>query len=179
MPAGPTVIDDAGHVGAPTWLVWRRLTDLERWPVWWDGMSVRTLSPSSPVAAAGADGPDGRVVLDVVIAGRDRRRWTLPGGRRRTRVVATPHGWRHDHSFHLTLVGDVVGDVEWWLEPTTTGTMVHHVAMVAPGLVATGPQRWRAAVRRGLWGLADALASEVRDAVGMPDDPTGTAQRSL
>lgn len=165
MTGDAMLIDDAGHVAAPPWLTWRRLTDLERWPVWWPGMTLRSAGMAT--------------VLDVTLPGRDRRRRTLPAGRRRLRVAATPHGWRHEHSFHLALVGDVVGDVEWWLEPTTTGTMVHHVASVAPGLAVAGPPRWRAAVRRGLWGLADALAVEVRDAVGTGDRPAGTERRSL
>lgn len=176
MPGASTVIDDAGHVAAPQWLAWRRLTDMGGWPAWWDGTSV---VPLPGRGAHAAQGPSAPVLIEVVLPGRDRRRWTLPGGHRRLRIAATPHGWRHEHSFRLTLVGDVVGEVEWWLEPTATGTMVHHVATLAPGLVTTGPQRWRAAVRRGLWGLADALALEVRDAVGMPDDPGGTARPSL
>lgn len=175
MLRAPTVIDDAGHVAAPLWLAWRRLTDLDGWPAWWQGMSVATV-PAVPRAVPQSSA---RVLLEVVVPGRDRRRWTLPGGHRRLRIVATPHGWRHEHSFHLSLAGDVVGEVEWWLESTSTGTMVHHVATLAPGLVAAGPQRWRATVRRGLWDLADALALEVRDAVGMPDDPAGTVRQSL
>lgn len=174
MPGEPTLLDDAGHVAAPAWLVWRRLTDLPRWPVWWPGMSVQ---PSDGGDDGGGGG--GAVVLDLTLPGRDRHRFTVPAGRRRMRLAATPHGWRHEHSFHLALVGDVVGEVEWWLEPTTTGTLVHHVATVAPGLVVAGPRRWRAAVRRGLWGLADALALEVRDAVGMGDRPAGTVRQSL
>lgn len=175
MPGAPIVIDDAGHVAAPPWLAWRRLTDLDAWPTWWQGMSVATV-PARPGAGSQSSA---RVFLEVVVPGRDRRRWTLPGGHRRLRIAATPHGWRHEHSFRLGLAGDVVGEVEWWLESTATGTMVHHVATLAPGLVATGPQRWRAAVRRGLWDLADALAVEVRNAVGMPDDPGGTGRQSL
>lgn len=156
-------IDDAGHVGAPVWLVWRRLTDVAAWPSWWVGTSVRM--------------DDDVAMLALQVVGRDwtsPRRWVpLSGGRRRLRVAAMPHDWNHEHAFHMTLAGDVTGEVEWWLEPTPSGTLVHHLGTVVSGAQADGPITWRAAVRRGLWGLADALALEVRDAVGLPDDDAG------
>lgn len=157
-------IDDAGHVGAPVWLVWRRLTDIAAWPSWWVGSSV---CMHADVA-----------MLDLQVAGRGRRSqqwwWPLPGGVRTLRIAATPHDWDHEHALNMTLGGDVTGEVEWWLEQTPSGTLVHHVGTVASGAQADGPATWRAAVRRGLWGLADALALEVRDAVGLPDDQSGS-----
>lgn len=141
-------LDDDGFVRAPAGLVYRRLTDVGRWPTWWHG--VRT----TPMA----DGSD-REVWAVELS-RDRLRGL--------RVAAWPHTFRHDTGFTLALTGDVVGQAEFWLEPTHGGTVVHHLLQ---GEATRSPRHtlvtWRTVVRRGLWGLKDAVQTEVRTAVGM------------
>lgn len=143
------IIDDAGFVGAPAWLAYRRLTDLDAWPRWWPGLAV---------AHAPADGRSRH--LEVMVPRRV--------GRHRLRVAVTPWGWRHDAGFRMHVAGAIVGELEWWLEDVTAGVLVHQVGRVDPGLDPAGPRWWRRALRRGLWGLGDALALEVRDAVALP-----------
>jgi hypothetical protein len=141
--------DDAGFVRAPVALVYRRLTHVGAWPSWWDGVRVRAL----PVV-------DGDEVWAIEFRGARARR---------VRVAARCHGWRFNGGFTQTLRGDLEGRSEFWLEPTHGGTVVHHV------LVATSPLArptsvladHRRAVRRGLWGLKEALELEVRTAVGL------------
>lgn len=141
-------LDDDGFVRAPASLVYRRLTDVGRWPTWWRGVRTRPM----------ADGSD-REVWAVELA-----RTPIHG----LRVAAWPHTFRHDTGFKLSLTGDVVGEAEFWLEPTHGGTVVHHLLA---GEATRAPRRtlvtWRTVVRRGLWGLKDAVQTEVRTAVGM------------
>lgn len=142
-------IDDAGFVRAPAWLVYRRLTRVAAWPDWWTGCRVR------PIVAT--DGGE---------------RWAVQlavGPLRRLRVEVRPHGWRQELGVELDLVGDVLGGSEFWLEATHGGVVVHHVANVAsprarPVRVETG---YRRAVRRGLWGLKEALQLEARTSAGL------------
>lgn len=143
-------LDDAGYVRAPAALVYRRLTDLGRWPTWWPG--VRT----TPMA----DGT-GREVWAVELL-RVRAPW------RGLRVAAWPHTYRHEVGFKLALTGDLVGEAEFWLEPVGGGTVVHHLVTAE----VTGPTRstlatYRVVARRGLWGLKDAVQTEVRTAMGL------------
>jgi hypothetical protein len=141
--------DDAGFVRAPVALVYRRLTHMGAWPSWWDGVRVRALPDV-----------DGDEVWAIEFRGARARR---------VRVAARCHGWRFNGGFTQTLRGDLEGRSEFWLEPTHGGTVVHHV------LVATSPVArptsvladHRRAVRRGLWGLKEALELEVRTAVGL------------
>jgi hypothetical protein len=141
--------DDAGFVRAPVELVYRRLTHVADWPTWWRGTLVRSLPPA---------------------AGDERWALELRGARgRRVRLAARCHGWRFNAGFSVALSGDLDGRAEFWLEPTHGGTVVHHV------LVATSraprPSRvladHRRAVRRGLWGLKEALELEVRSSAGL------------
>lgn len=141
-------VDDDGFVRAPAGLVYRRLTDIGRWPTWWQG--VRT----TPM-----DDGTGREVWALEFA-RDRFRGL--------RVAAWPHTYRHEAGFKLSLTGDLVGDAEFWLEPTHGGTVVHHLVVAEPtnrprSTLAT----YRAVARRGLWGIKDAVQTEVRTAVGL------------
>ncbi len=139
-------IDDAGFVRAPTELVYRRLTDAGSWPTWWPGLEVRSLPPAG-----------------------DRERWGISlraGVARILRYGVTLHGWRHEQGFRLDMAGDLDGRAELWLEPTTGGTVVHHVASVA-GVTRSAPREYRRGVRRGLWGLKDLLQLEMRTSVGM------------
>lgn len=141
-------VDDAGFVRAPAPLVYRRLTHVAAWPEWWSGARVRSVT---------AD--DGERWLVQLAAGRGRR----------LRYEVRPHGWRHEQGFHLEVRGDVVGAGEFWLEPTHGGTVVHHLLVARTGLPR--PQRvladHRRAIRRGLWGLKDALQLEARSSIGL------------
>ena len=141
-------VDDDGFVRAPAGLVYRRLTDIGRWPTWWRG--VRT----TPM-----DDGTGREVWALELA-RDRFRGL--------RMAAWPHTYRHEVGFKLSLTGDLVGDAEFWLEPIAGGTVVHHLVVAEPtrrsrSTLAT----YRAVARRGLWGIKDAVQTEVRTAVGL------------
>jgi uncharacterized protein YndB with AHSA1/START domain len=141
--------DDAGFVRAPVELVYRRLTDVADWPSWWPGLRVRSAPPV---------GGDEVWLLDV------------PAGRlRQVRLAARCHGWRFNAGFHLALHGDIDGRGEFWLEPVAGGTVVHHVLSGTTTL--PHPRRvladHRRAVRRGLWGLKDALQLETRTSAGL------------
>jgi hypothetical protein len=141
-------VDDAGFVRAPAPLVYRRLTDVGRWPTWWRG--VRT----TPMG----DGT-GREVWALELS-RDRLRGL--------RVAAWPHGYRHETGFRLALTGDLEGESEFWLEPVDGGTVVHHLcAASATRAPARTLATYRVVARRGLWGLKDALQTEVRTAIGL------------
>jgi uncharacterized protein YndB with AHSA1/START domain len=142
-------IDDAGFVRAPVDLVYRRLTAIDRWPQWWQQTDVRVLPPS-----------DGS------------QRWgvgLMTGPAFRLRYGLTVDRWRHEAGFSFRMDGDVSGRGEFWLEPVASGTVVHHL------VVATTPLRrtrrvvggYRRSVRRGLWGLKDALQLEARTSAGV------------
>lgn len=141
--------DDAGFVRAPVALVYRRLTHVGAWPTWWDGVRVRPLAP------VGED-----EVWAIELRGALLRR---------VRLAARCHGWRFNGGFAQSLRGDLEGRSEFWLEPTHGGTVVHHVLVAAsphprPTTVLADHRR---AVRRGLWGLKEAVELEVRTAVGL------------
>ena len=142
-------IDDAGFVRAPIDLVYRRITHVGAWPQWWPGLEVR---PLPPVA--------------------DRERWGLGLQRGRSRLLRTCaaiFGWRHEQGMLIELSGDLRGDAELWLEPVSGGTVVHHVASVASDLhlARHAVVGYRRGVRRGLWGLKDALQLEMRTSLGL------------
>jgi hypothetical protein len=141
--------DDAGFVRAPAPLVYRRLTHVEAWPTWWDGVRVRPLAPV-----------EGDEVWGIELRGARLRR---------LRLAARCHDWRFNGGFSLSLRGDLEGRSEFWLEPTHGGTVVHHVLVATtPGpRPATVLADHRRAIRRGLWGLKEALELEVRTAVGL------------
>lgn len=141
-------VDDDGYVRAPAPLVYRRLTDIGRWETWWPGVRTAPMD----------DGSD-REVWAVELS-RDRLRGL--------RVAAWPHTFRHEVGFTMTLTGDVVGRCEFWLEPLTGGTVVHHLlAAEATGRARPTLSTYRLVLRRGLWGLKDAIQAEVRTAVGL------------
>lgn len=141
-------VDDDGFVRAPATLVYRRLTDIGRWSRWWPGVRTSRMS----------DGSD-REVWALELA---QHRW------RALRVAAWPHTYRHETGFVLSLTGDLVGRAEFWLEPVAGGTTVHHVVAAEPTIDASAALRtYRSVLRRGLWGLKDALQTEVRTAMGM------------
>lgn len=142
-------VDDDGFVRAPRSLVYRRLTDIGAWPDWWRGVRVRSMPPRQ-----------GDETWGLELAGRRTRR---------LRVAARAHGWRHNEGFALALAGDLEAHAEFWLEEVGGGTVVHHV------LTGRTPLRrplqvhadYRRALRRGLWGLKDALQLEARSAAGL------------
>jgi hypothetical protein len=140
-------VDDDGFVRAPVGLVYRRLTDIGRWQQWWPGVRVAAMDD-----AAGTE------------------RWAVQVGstRRSLSLVVTPHTWRHDAGFALTVSGDLEGGGEFWLEPVAGGTVVHHVLSAEPrGTPLVTLRTYRQALRRGLWGFKDAMQTEVRTAVGL------------
>lgn len=141
-------VDDEAFVRAPAPLVYRRLTNIGRWPTWWRGLRVTAM----------ADG-----------AGRET--WALelaPSRWRGLRVAAQPHTYRHDVGFQLALSGDLDGRAEFWLAPVEGGTVVHHLLAAEPaGSPRAALRLYRAAVRHGLWGFKDAVQAEVRTAVGL------------
>lgn len=141
-------VDDEGFVRAPAPLVYRRLTDIGRWPTWWPGSRVTAMADA---------------------AGRET--WAIqlrPVRRRALRLAVQPHAFRHDVGFHLDLSGDVTGDAEFWLERVTGGTVVHHLMQgEAAGTPGPALRSYRAAVRQGLWGFKDAIQAEVRTALGL------------
>src|SRR5690625_4802276 len=140
-------IDDAGFVRAPIELVYRRVTHVGAWPQWWPGLHVRPLPPVD-----------------------ERERFSLGLHRGRLRLLrfcATFSGWRHEQAMLIELSGDLRGNAELWLEPLPGGTIVHHVASVSSDLrfarhTVVG---YRRGVRRGLWGLKDALQLEMRTSI--------------
>lgn len=145
------VVDDAGFVRAPAWLVYRRLNDVATWPRWWRGTRVRRLP-----------------------AGDDGQAWALElqgAWLRRLRLAVVLHDWRRDKGFFLDVTGDLVGRAEFWLEEAYGGTVVHHLLSAT----AAGPPRrgrvvledYRRAVRIGLWGLKDLLHLEARTSAGL------------
>ena len=143
-------VDDAAFVRAPAGLVYRRLTDVSRWPTWWPGTRVRPMPPE-----------DGDETWGLELAGAPLRR---------LRLAARLHGWRHDQGFALALRGDLVGRAEFWLEPGHGGTVVHHVAVASTDRprARTVEGDYRRALRRGTWGLKDALQLEARTSAGLP-----------
>ena len=144
-------VDDAGFVRAPAWLTYRRLANVAAWPAWWRGTRVRAMP-------AGADGATWAV--------------ELAGARlRRLRLAIRLHDWRHDVGFALQVTGNVAGRAEFWLEDAYGGTVVHHVlAGCSAGDQPRGRgilEDYRRAIRRGLWGLKDALQIEARTSAGL------------
>ena len=144
-------VDDAGFVRAPAWLTYRRLANVAAWPAWWRGARVRAMP-------AGADG--------------DAWALELAGARlRRLRLAIRPHDWRRDIGFVLDVTGNVAGRAEFWLEDAYGGTVVHHVlAGRSAGDHRRGSwilEDYRRAIRRGLWGLKDALQLEARTSAGL------------
>lgn len=141
-------LDDDAFVRAPAALVHRRLTDVARWPTWWRGVRVQ------PMADAG-----GREAWAVEMV---RSRW------HGLRFAARPFAHRPDVGHKLAVTGEVDGEIEFWLEEAMGGTIVHHLLNGhAAGSARSSLRTYRTVARWGLWGLKDALQTEVRTAVGM------------
>jgi hypothetical protein len=151
-------VDDDGFVRAPTPLVYRRLTDVARWPTWWHGMQVRPLPPEHAPGADPGDPPDQCWAFDL-------RGAPL----RRLRMAARLHSWRHEQGFSLALRGDVEGHAEFWLEPGHGGTVVHHllIARTAHPRPLQVYRDYRRVLRAGLWGIKDLLHLEARTLAGL------------
>lgn len=129
-------VDDAGFVRAPAADCYRVLTHVAGWPGWWSGTTV---APAR---------------------GEDRFRLRL--GRRpgRVRLTVDAHGWRHELGFHLAVVGDLEGGIEFWLEPGWEGTVVHHLATLRGGDPRVH-RRYRRWARQGLWDVKDRVQAAV------------------
>jgi hypothetical protein len=142
-------VDDATFVRAPVALVYRRITDVAAWPTWWTGLRVHDLPPLSGDERWG-------VSLRV-------------GPARLLRFALTCTRWRHEAGLQMRLDGDLDGRAEFWLEPASGGTVVHHVAAATTGLrwPRRTAQGYRRAVRRGLWGFKDVLQLETRTSLGV------------
>ena len=123
-------VDDDGYVrGAPA-DCYRVLTDVATWPQWWPRTRVQ-------------QGTDA-----------DRHRITIGRWPAALRLDVRGHGWRHERGFRLAVTGDLIGEVEFWLEPGWDGTVVHHLATLSGGR-SRSHRRYRRWVRRGLWGVKD------------------------
>jgi hypothetical protein len=163
-------LDDEAFVRAPVRMVYERLVDPSSYPSWWPGLRLVRAAPvgGSWLTEAEAEGGPPRRGL----VGRPREPgeayfdFTLPRGRaRRLRLRARPYRFRLDRGLVLALEGDLTGRTEWWLESGYGGTIVHHLAWLTARRATA--DAYRAAARRGLWGLKDAAQSEVRERVGL------------
>jgi uncharacterized protein YndB with AHSA1/START domain len=138
-----SVVIDRMLVRAPVGLVYKALTDVDGWDLWWSGCRTSR--------AEGA-GDHHRIVIG---------RWW-----RRT-VRMHVHGWRHDVGMHLELSdrrGRHAGAAEWWLEACPEGTLVTHLLHEAT--LERPTDAYRRAVRRGMHELKDHLELAVDVALG-------------
>lgn len=166
-------IDDEAFVRAPRRLVYARLVDISGYPSWWPGFRMVDERPAGPTWDHEADGQRGSGGLqgrpprpgDAEFRFRltDRRFW-----RRSIRLRARPYRFRPDKGLFYALDGDLEGATEWWLEEGSGGTVVHHLtkAEVQRGRTRAA-DAYRRAIRRGMWGLKDAVQSEVRERIGL------------
>lgn len=168
-------IDDEAFVRAPRGLVYARLLDVSSYPSWWPGLRMelerpagptwdheaRTVGPRPPGALEGRPPTPGETEFRFRLAGR---RWW----RRTVRLTARPYRFRPGKGLFYALSGDLDGIAEWWLEEGFGGTVVHHLtkADVQRGGARTA-DTYRRAVRRGTWGLKDAVQSDVRERIGL------------
>lgn len=170
------VLDDDVFVRAPPALVYRRLADPSSYASWWPGF--RMLEEHPVGGAWDAEAVASGDLHTVGVIGRPRE----PGGawfRCELRVAGVrplgltcrPYRFRPDKGIYLDLSGDVAGTLEWWLEDTHGGTVVHHLAR---SRVADGRRRparvvraYRLAHRRAMWSVKDAVQGEVRTLLGL------------
>lgn len=151
---------DSLLVRAPVGAVYRTLTDIDGWPLWWSGCDTTrvTPAPSSEPAAGRADRPAG-----------DQHRLVLARGwsRRSARMLARAHGWRHDLGVHMELRdlrGRSLTTLEWWLEPGEDGTVVHRAMRDARS--AAVARSLRRGLALGMQDLKDHLELAVALALG-------------
>lgn len=151
---------DSLLVRAPVGAVYRTLTDVDGWPLWWRGCVTARVAagPASGPAAGPADraaGEQHRLVL--------ARGWSRPPARMRARV----HGWRHDLGMHVELGdrrGHSLASIEWWLEAGGDGTVVHRAMRDAR---TEAIARWlRRGLALGMQDLKDHLELAVALALG-------------
>lgn len=129
-------VDDDGFVRAPAEDCYRVLTHIAAWSRWWPMTRVQDLP------------------------GPDCFRLRIGSGPRTSTVDVRAHGWRHARGFHLAVTGDLVGDLELWLEPGWDGTVVHHLATLREAQRGSA-RRYRRWARRGLWGVKDEVQAAV------------------
>ena len=167
-------IDDEAFVRGPRELVYERLVDISAYPEWWPGLHMEHERPAGPTwdhemrtASRLPGGLEGQPATPGEAEFRfrvsDRRPW-----RRSVRVTARPYRFRPGKGLFYALTGDLEGTTEWWLEEGHGGTVVHHLtkADVVRGSTWVA-DTYRRAVRRGTWGLKDAVQSEVRKRIGL------------
>jgi uncharacterized protein YndB with AHSA1/START domain len=143
---------DSLLVRAPLGAVYRTLTDVDGWPLWWS--RCRT-SRAPGTAAVGTEG--------------DRHHLVLGGGwvRRPSRTLARVHGWRHDLGMHVEfydLRGGTMANVEWWLEDVPDGTLV--CLAFRDGRPERIARALRRELTRGMQDLKDHLELAVALALG-------------
>jgi uncharacterized protein YndB with AHSA1/START domain len=151
---------DSLLVRAPIGAIYRTLTDVDGWPLWWRGC-VTTRVPAGPASGTAA-GPTDR-------AAGDQHRLVLARGwsRRPVRMRARAHGWRHDLGMHMELEdlrGHALASIEWWLEASGDGTIVHRAMRDAR---TEDVARWlRRGLALGMQDLKDHLELAVALALG-------------
>lgn len=168
-------IDDETFVRAPRELVYAWLVDISGYPAWWPGFRMgrelpagptwdheaRTAPPREPGGLEGRPPEPGDAEFRFRLT--DRRFW-----RRAVRLRARPYRFRPGKGLFYALDGDLEGSAEWWLEEGFGGTVVHHLTKAD---VQRGGLRradtYRRAIRRGAWGLKDAVQAEVRERIGL------------
>lgn len=163
--------DDDAFVRAPPRLVYRRLVEPSSYPDWWPGFRLVRSAPTAATfdAEAVAAGEDLDQLMGVPTEpGEAHFAFHLHRGglRRRISVVARPYRFRPLKGFAAALEGDVVGTIEWWLEPGWGGTVVHHLAHLTPHR-RRARAGYRRSARAALFGLKDAIQTEVRELAGL------------
>ncbi|MBW3576513.1 MAG: hypothetical protein KY462_01995 [Actinobacteria bacterium] len=164
-------LDDDAFVRAPPALVYAQLIEFDAYDRWWPGLSVVRAAPAGdrwdsemadrvdPLVGFPRDPGDSRFDVHIRV------------GRRRSglRLHVRPYRFRPASGVLLDVTGDITGTAEWWLEDGYGGTVVHHLARggVSRGRPSSATARYRLAVRSGLFGLKDAVQSQVREALGL------------
>lgn len=163
--------DDDAFVRAPPRFVYRRLVDPASYREWWPGFELLRASPTAATwdAEAVSAGEDLDQLMGAPVEpGEAHFAFRLGRGplRRRIAIVAHPYRFRPVKGFAVALDGDVVGTIEWWLEPGWGGTVVHHLAHLTR-LRRRARVGYRRSARAALFGLKDAVQSEVRTLAGL------------
>ena len=171
-------LDDDGFVRAPPLLVYERVADPSTYSAWWRGFRLLLAEPfggswDAEAIAAGPPAP-GEFEGRPPKPGRSRFAFQLRSGLvgRPFTIGAKPYRFRPGKGVHLAVTGDLVGTIEWWLEEGWGGTVVHQLVRAElrgdDGVVARRrAAACRVALRRGLWGLKDAVEGDVREVAGL------------
>lgn len=175
-------LDDDTFIRGTPEQVYRRLANPSSYATWWPGFRMLRAAPmgetwEAEAIASGAPRPGepegrppvpGQAVFECVLRPRLRPHPRLPW--RRLRLTARPYRFRPGKGVFLELRGDVEGTAEWWLEPGWDGVVVHHLARCRVARRHYRPRvaaDYRLGLRQGMWGLKDAVQSEVRELAGL------------